>query len=554
MNLLPGRKWFSWQGVLCLLITLGLLYFVVQRIDLDAFLASLKRMRPIWFALGFIAYGVALWLGAIRWHLALQLTRTSVHPSASVRLFLIGHFFFVALFGAAGGDFAKSAVYARWYGFGLPEVIAAAPLDRGLGLAGPLLLMGILFGITGASGGFEALSRLELEAPRVWLLVALGIGTLALIAVLFWNPQGDSSWARTIRAFRSGGSRLIVTPRIAIPGLAAATLAQLGLSAVLALNLQAVTDSPIPWAQLAWTFPVITIFSCLPFTVAGAGVREIAAITFLGIYGVPAGDCVAASVLTFVHKVAWAGIGAGLLWQEETLRMRQGQESLPKTISVVIPTLNEEKSLAETVRHARVVPEVAEILVVDGGSTDGTRHIAEQLGCRVLVSPVGRGGQMRLGARHAMGDIVMLLHADTWLPLEAGRAAINCLRDPLVSGGGFWKMFRRTPWLMLGSRWRCAARLLIGRRIAGDQAMFVRRSTLERIGGVPDMPLMEEFELCRRLRKVGRLALADATVITSARRFRKQGIVRTYLRMWKVVMLYRLGTPPEELLRHYDKS
>src|SRR5262245_38161006 len=198
MNLLPGKNWFSWQRLLCLLITLGLLYFIVQRIDLDAFLASLKRVRVGWFAIGFLAYGVALWLGAVRWHLALQLTGTAVHPSASARLFLIGHFFFVALFGAAGGDFAKSAVHARWYQFGLPEVIAAAPLDRGLGVAGPLLLMGIMFGLAGASGGFEMLSKLEFDAPGVWLCLALGIGTLAVIAVLFWKPQGESSWARTI--------------------------------------------------------------------------------------------------------------------------------------------------------------------------------------------------------------------------------------------------------------------------------------------------------------------------------------------------------------------
>ena len=84
--------------------------------------------------------------------------------------------------------------------------------------------------------------------------------------------------------------------------------------------------------------------------------------------------------------------------------------------------------------------------------------------------------------------------------------------------------------------------------------MFVRRSTLEQIGGVPDMPLMEEFELCRRLRKAGRLALAEATVTTSARRFRNLGVVRAYLRMWKVSALYRLGKPPREVLRLYDKK
>ncbi len=88
----------------------------------------------------------------------------------------------------------------------------------------------------------------------------------------------------------------------------------------------------------------------------------------------------------------------------------------------------------------------------------------------------------------------------------------------------------------------------------GDQAMFVRRDALERIGGVPPMPLMEEFELCRRLRAIGRLALAEATVTTSERRFAKRGVLRTYLRMWRVSVQYRLGTPAHELRQIYEKE
>jgi cellulose synthase/poly-beta-1,6-N-acetylglucosamine synthase-like glycosyltransferase len=161
---------------------------------------------------------------------------------------------------------------------------------------------------------------------------------------------------------------------------------------------------------------------------------------------------------------------------------------------------------------------------------------------------------MRRGAAEAKGDVVLLLHADTWLPPEAGQALLNCLRDPSVSGGGFWKVFREKNLLLLGSRFKCAIRLYLGRRIMGDQAMFARREVLEEIGGVPDMPLMEEFELCRRLRKVGRLALADATVTTSARRFAKLGVARTYLRMWRVTLSYWLGTEPQKLRRIYEKD
>jgi GT2 family glycosyltransferase len=161
---------------------------------------------------------------------------------------------------------------------------------------------------------------------------------------------------------------------------------------------------------------------------------------------------------------------------------------------------------------------------------------------------------MRAGADAAQGDVIIFVHADTWLPPNAAHSALNCLRDPVVVAGGFWKVFRQTPLLLLGSRWKCAVRLFVGRRIAGDQCLFVRREVLQRIGGVPEIPLMEEFELCRRLRKVGRLALADATVSTSARRFRKLGVLRTYWRMWWVTTLWRLGVSPAKLRAIYEKS
>ena len=140
------------------------------------------------------------------------------------------------------------------------------------------------------------------------------------------------------------------------------------------------------------------------------------------------------------------------------------------------------------------------------------------------------------------------------MPPEAGKAALNCLRDHFVVGGGFWKVFRDPSPLLLGSRLKCAIRLYLGRRIMGDQAMFIRRKALEQAGGVPDWPLMEEFELCRRLRGIGRLALADATVQTSARRFAKLGITRTYARMWWVMLRYYFGASAQDLRRIYEKE
>jgi rSAM/selenodomain-associated transferase 2 len=225
-----------------------------------------------------------------------------------------------------------------------------------------------------------------------------------------------------------------------------------------------------------------------------------------------------------------------------------------QTLSVVIPTLNEAEHLPDTIRRVRAIKEIREIIVVDGGSHDRTREIAAELGCTVLTAPPSRGGQLRLGARAAAGDVVLLLHADTWLPPEAGRAALACFCEADVVGGGFWKVFRDPAWLMRGSRARCALRLWLGGRILGDQAMFIRRDTLESIGGVPDLELMEEIELCRRLRRIGRLVLAEATVSTSTRRFRKLGVVRTYLRMGHVTLRHWLGAKPGELRRLYEKE
>lgn len=226
----------------------------------------------------------------------------------------------------------------------------------------------------------------------------------------------------------------------------------------------------------------------------------------------------------------------------------------PRTLSIVIPALNEADELPETLRRARALPEVCEIILVDGGSSDRTRELAAASDCLVLTAPASRGGQMRLGAARATGDVVLLLHADTWLPPEAGRAALDALRDPRIVGGGFWKTFRQPHWLMRGSRLRCALRLWFGGRILGDQAMFIRRAALDRIGGVPDLPLMEDIELCRRLRSLGRLQLADATVSTSTRRFRKLGVLRTYLRMTHVSLRHWLGAKPEELRNLYEKK
>jgi rSAM/selenodomain-associated transferase 2 len=222
-------------------------------------------------------------------------------------------------------------------------------------------------------------------------------------------------------------------------------------------------------------------------------------------------------------------------------------------ISVVIAALNEAAELPATLAKAGAVPEVVETIVSDGGSTDATRDIAAASGARVVTGARGRGMQFRLGAEQALGEVVWLLHADTWPSPQAGAAIAKVLQDSRIVGGAFYKTFRDPHWLMRGSRFRCWLRMRTQQFAYGDQALFVRREVLEKVGGVPAVPLMEEHELCRQLRRVGRLRLADATVTTSARRFHERGVLRTYWRMAATNLRWHLGASPEELRQFYQR-
>jgi rSAM/selenodomain-associated transferase 2 len=223
------------------------------------------------------------------------------------------------------------------------------------------------------------------------------------------------------------------------------------------------------------------------------------------------------------------------------------------TVSVIVPVLNEEGGIGETLRRARQ-PGVREIIVVDGGSMDETRAVAQPLADRVLSAPRGRAAQMNAGAERANGDILLFLHADTLVPAGFAEAVAAACTTPAVVGGRFdVDLTPSTPLLRLTGElmnWRSR----LSRIATGDQAMFVRRDVFERLGGYANIPLMEDVDLSRRLKGAGRIACLRQRVTTSARRWHAHGAVKTILLMWKLRALYCCGVSPVRLRRLYDDA
>lgn len=229
--------------------------------------------------------------------------------------------------------------------------------------------------------------------------------------------------------------------------------------------------------------------------------------------------------------------------------------------SVVIPTLNEAVALPSTLESVSraAVGHAVEVVVSDGGSTDSTLERAAAAGglsVRVITGTAGRGRQLEAGIKATSGEVVVLLHADTWVPPDAFAAIQRRLVPvPEVVGGGFRKDFRDGPSLLcFGAVMRSALYFRLTGCLYGDQAMFVRRIALDRCGGMPPWALMEDLELSRRLRKVGRLVLLPQVVRTSGRRFGQQGTLRTWWRMARVQWMYLRGRPVEEMVAVYHKG
>lgn len=221
-------------------------------------------------------------------------------------------------------------------------------------------------------------------------------------------------------------------------------------------------------------------------------------------------------------------------------------------LSVVVPTLDEARHLPRLLRDLQAMDPDPEVVVVDGGSRDGTPELARRAGARVVPARPSRGGQLRAGARVARGRWLLFLHADSRLTPEAARAAAAFLARADEGRAAYF------PFAVDGQAWWWRA-LELGQRLRerlaglvyGDQGLLVSRTLYEAVDGHPDWPLMEDVEVVRRIRRAGRLERLEVPLPTSPRRYRREGPLRGWLRNAVLVSLFRLGVPPRRLVAWY---
>lgn len=216
-----------------------------------------------------------------------------------------------------------------------------------------------------------------------------------------------------------------------------------------------------------------------------------------------------------------------------------------------MPVLDEEGYLERTLSLLRLTPD-EELIVVDGGSTDNTTALARACTEKVFITSAGRSRQMNLGAKEAMGEILLFLHADCVLPSDAFGMVRQALEDESVSAGAFDLRIDHPSLLFRLIEFGANLRSRLTRMPYGDQAIFLGKDTFERAGGFSDIPLMEDVDLSNRLKRMGKIVFLGRSVLASPRRWLREGAIYTTLRDWALVVAYSVfNVRPERLARYY---
>jgi rSAM/selenodomain-associated transferase 2 len=227
---------------------------------------------------------------------------------------------------------------------------------------------------------------------------------------------------------------------------------------------------------------------------------------------------------------------------------------MPPRFSIIVPVINEEGAINAAIEHLAALPGAStrEIIVVDGDRSGKTIGAIRDGNVRTATGEKGRGSQMNCGAALAEGDILVFLHADTRLPADAFALMEGAFSDETRMAGAFDLDIDSGRFVYRLIARIASLRSRLTRVPYGDQAQFFRRTYFSEIGGFANIPLMEDVEIMGRIRKQGgRITIVKRAVMTSARRWEKEGVIRCTLRNWLLISLYFAGVSPERLSRLY---
>lgn len=221
-------------------------------------------------------------------------------------------------------------------------------------------------------------------------------------------------------------------------------------------------------------------------------------------------------------------------------------------IAVVIPAINEQTNVGEAVQSA-IRGGADEVIIADGGSTDETATMARAAGAKVISSRPGRGAQMNAAARESTAEVLLFLHADNRLPTDFAQQIQSAVADPRIQAGVFRQRIEGASPLFRLLAWGNEQRVRWKNLAYGDQAIWVRRTIFEELGGFPEVPLMEDYIFSERLRQQYRFVILPGPLTVSSRRWQQRGIIGQTLLNWRIIAAYKQGKSLDELSLLYRR-
>ncbi len=323
----PSRRWL--RAAVSLSISGGLLTILFSRLDFEVLRQTLSNLNISVMTVGVFMFGLFILLGSLRWRVALQASVLQVPFPTLLRAALIGHLFNMAFFGPVGGDLAKTAAYARWHNYGMPELLATAVADRSFSVLGSFFLVLFTLIVFLASPSLPKLS-LEPGAADPSGILLLGLLVALVVTLLVLKLRRRPFFGQFFETFSSLARQLRRSPKRVFSGCLLGFSAQVVVSYLMLVCLIAVGSPLEECIKMLWVFPVIAAVAALPFSVGGTGLRESAALLFLSGCGLAAEHVVVAGLLVLAIYVTWGVIALPVfVWEEYQHSIRRNVPTEP---------------------------------------------------------------------------------------------------------------------------------------------------------------------------------------------------------------------------------